>query len=654
MQSLHPDYRTDTPETEYFFLGSGKMQVAIQWSKDTACTPLGIILSHPQHFTRKHGSHLFHPEFGLERTMINVIIDDVRYQPEHDELKVSWSEYEGVPNILAQWKAGEYEVHQSFYTSPGSHALIHWIGVMGAKDVKVEVEAALYANPSLFSSFGMGESFLYAEGYSALYLSSKQKSRFHERFITVTGEKFDENNKKVHLVYQADTESGSVELGSFLANERKYWERTTSITSEKHNQLTDLFTASKIGLRAVIASTGRFDASIWQYGMEWGRDAAMIAEALIYSGQFELAKSVLSNILTKLTNEKGMVAEASRFRAGLDAELDSNGLVLRVLQIYVDWTGDSEFLREHTVRITTIADYLLQPEFLDKETGMLVTARDIWERSEAMGIEKGYDVAHQTFAILGLEAASAISKYIGETEKNLTWKNAAKKIRDSFFNHPTHSMIHGGRIIKRRLLNGDVQQTLIVKKKDDMYMSSLVPEGMPLASKREHYLEPDVAQCFPIIYGLIDRKSDIAVKTIAECEKLWSQAWDHGGYGRYDVSGEPDSPGPWALATMFMASAQLEAGDMKKALCSLEWLIEKAGASVAWKEFYGERPTPPLPPTGILVWAWAQYITLFVKHILCVTIEGETLNINSRFDGIRGFIRFRDNYIDLSPKKRPL
>jgi GH15 family glucan-1,4-alpha-glucosidase len=345
-----------------------------------------------------------------------------------------------------------------------------------------------------------------------------------------------------------------------------------------------------------------------------------------------------------------MVAEASRFRGGLDSELDSNGLVLRVLAIYAEWTGDVELLKEHSIIITAIANYLLSNEFVDEEIGMLVAARDIWERSENMGIEKGSDVAHQTFAILGLEAVSVISKYIGKTEKNLTWKNAAKKMRHLFFNHPTHSMIDEGRIIKRRLVNGEVQRTLTIKKKDEKYMSSLVPDEMPLGSRREHHIEPDVTQCFPIIYGLIDPKSDIAIKTIAECEKLWSQAWDGGGYGRYDVSGEPDSPGPWALATMFMASAQFEAGGIEKAMRSLNWLIERAGASGAWKEFYGERPTPPLPPTGILVWAWAQYITLFVKHILNVKLEGETLTSNARLEDIRANIRFRGNYIDLSPK----
>lgn len=647
---LHPDFRNDTPNTEYFFLGSGKIQAAIQWSKDASCTPLGIILSDPQHFTRKHGSHLFHPEFGLERTMITVIIDGVRYQATHDNLNVCWSEHEGVPNVLASWKAGEHTVLQSFYIPYDTHTLIHRVAVLDVGGKQVEIETALYANPTLFSSFGVGQSFLYASGYDVLYLSSKQETHFNERFIKITAEEFGENAKEAHIIYVTGTSTERVEIETNFAKEREYWAKTTSVTSEKHKQLADLFTASKLGLRAVIATSGRFDASIWQYGMEWGRDAAMIAEALIYSGQFELAKAVITNILTKLTSNEGMVAEASRFRGGLDSELDSNGLVLRVLAIYAEWTGDIELLKEHTIIITAIANYLLSDEFVDEETGMLIAARDIWERSEKMGIEKGYDIAHQTFAILGLEAASQISKYIGETEKNLTWKNAAKKMRDSLFDHPTHSMIDDGRIIKRRLLNGDVQQTLAIKKKDDKYMSSLVPDEMPLGSKREHYLEPDITQCFPIVYGLIDPKSDIAIKTIAECEKLWSQAWDSGGYGRYDVSGEPDSPGPWPLATMFMASAQFEARNTEKAMRSLNWLIERAGAGGAWKEFYGERPTPPLPPTGILVWAWAQYTTLFVKHILNVKLEGETLTSNARLEGIRANIRFRGNYIDLSHK----
>lgn len=647
MQELHADFRTEIPDTEYFFLGSGKLQAAIQWSKDPSATPLGIILSQPQHFCRKEGSLLFHPELGLSRTMISVIIDGTRYQPTHDNLNVKWSEHEGVPNVLATWYAGEHSVEQSFYTPHDTNVLMQWVVVFGVGEKKVEIESALYANPSLFSNFGVGVSFLYASGYDVIYLSSKQETHFDERFMRVTAESFADGATSAQLIYLAGTSQERIETESNFEKERDYWEKTSRISSEKHKQLTNLFTAAKLGLRSVIASNGRFDASIWQYGMEWGRDAVMIAEALIYSGQFELAKAVLTNILTNLTNEDGQVAEASRFRGGLDAELDSNGLVLRSLSIYCEWTGDYELLNTHSKRITAIADYLLHDEFVDKDTGMLIAAREIWERSEMMGIEKGYDVAHQTFAILGLEAMNTISKYIGETEKNNTWSYAAKKMRDSFLHHSTHSFISDGRIIKRRLIDGKIQR-LLSHKRLDSYSSTFIPESMPLGLQIDHHLEPDIAQCFPIIFGIVNPHSVVAAKTIEQCEKLWSQQWDGGGYGRYDVSGEPDSPGPWPLATMFMASAQFETGDIDRAMRSMEWLITKAGAGGSWKEFYGERPTPPLPPTGVLVWAWAQYITLCVKYIFCARVEDETLTIDSRLKGSHGQLRFRDTYVDLS------
>jgi len=129
-QKMHPDFQTNPSDTEYFFLGSGKIQAAIQWSRNPNCTPLGIILSMPHQFSRKWGSYLFHPELGLERTMATVIIDGVRYKPTHDNLKVCWSNYEGVPCVFATWNAGEYEVMQSFNVSPDSHALIEWVGVL--------------------------------------------------------------------------------------------------------------------------------------------------------------------------------------------------------------------------------------------------------------------------------------------------------------------------------------------------------------------------------------------------------------------------------------------------------------------------------------------------------------------------------------------
>jgi hypothetical protein len=79
---------------------------------------------------------------------------------------------------------------------------------------------------------------------------------------------------------------------------------------------------------------------------------------------------------------------------------------------------------------------------------------------------------------------------------------------------------------------------------------------------------------------------------------------------------------------------------------ALEWLIEKAGAGGSWFEFYGDRPTPPLPPTGIIVWGWAEYVKLMVRHIMAARVIDNKLSASSKFAGIGGRLRFRDSFVD--------
>jgi hypothetical protein len=47
---------------------------------------------------------------------------------------------------------------------------------------------------------------------------------------------------------------------------------------------------------------------------------------------------------------------------------------------------------------------------------------------------------------------------------------------------------------------------------------------------------------------------------------LWNQVWKGGGYGRYHLSSEPDSPGPWPFPSLFVAGANAEMWEVKKQL----------------------------------------------------------------------------------------
>ena len=73
--------------------------------------------------------------------------------------------------------------------------------------------------------------------------------------------------------------------------------------------------------------------------------------------------------------------------------------------------------------------------------------------------------------------------------------------------------------------------------------------------------------------------------------------------------------------------------------------MARAGSGGSWLEFYGERPTPPLPPVGILVWSWAEFATLVVRDLLRARVENNKLVLDPLLEGLTVNVRFRDTMI---------
>lgn len=646
-QSLHTDFETNLEDTSYYFLGGGKLQAAVQWSRNPKATTLGLIITDPEHFARKWSTHMFHPEYGLGKTSLTLILDGVRYQPD-ENTRVVWYPSE-TPGVIAMWAAGDTYVVETFYASADEPVLIREVTVSKTGSFsEAALELSLYANPALYSEFSGNPYTLVATGYETLMVSSALPGEFKERTLRVpfldAGDTL-----QTTILYSIGEEYPATGPHILKDRENEYWKQaglrwTAQHPSPLHHEIERIFTASAMGLRAAVSESGRFDASIWQYGYEWSGDASMVAIALVYSGQFEIAQRVIENLLTRMTTAEGMAMESSRFRGGPDSELNNNGEILHACRTYYEWTGSKDY--RYYPRIRAVADYLLRPEFLDPQTGMLIAQRDIWERSAATGILPGYDVSHQSFAIRGLRDAAWIAELFGETEDHARWQSAHDKLRTSFLEHETHSMIEDGVLIKRRLLDGSVQRTLSAKI-EPKFAEMFVPEGMPLAEEGEHPWDPDVSCLFPITLGILDPRSEAAKNTVAAMDSLWSQAWEGGGYGRYNVLSEPDSPGPWPFATAIVAGAALEVGDFERAQRAIAWLIDQAGPGGNWFEFYGERPTPPLPPTGIIVWGWAQWIILVVRHLLGARVKDGTLKLHPRLPAFQGEIRFRDTTVPI-------
>lgn len=644
MQSLHPDFRTDLEGAEYFFFGTGKYSGAIQWSPDDDATPFGFTLWEPQNLSRKWGTYLFHPEYGFRKTQLGVLIDNIYYEPKKPFIKVEPSFANGKPQFIVAWLAGENnEIHiqEEFCPLTFSPLLLRNVRIFALEPVTAIFDVQLYGNPAYFTRFSSSMNGLEASGLATLRLMSNKITLPQERSFTIL---LRPPEQEFQLVYEVGVEEQkfyeSHEFTKAIFNTEMQWQLSAKveIPGALGGDLARLLNLATTGMRGVIAENGRFDSSIWQYGFEWVRDAAAAAEGLVYAGDFETAASVLEYATRRLSNNAGQVAEASRFRGGMQSQLDANGFLLYAWKVYYDWSGELIFSLEHNwQRIKAIANYLLKDEF-QHESGLLLANREVWERGLSTGLVPGFDISHQTMAVAGLRAASDLASWLKELDDAERYREAARRIEYAMLHHPTHSLVKGGYIRKRRLNNGELQTKL----DEDMIVlgEEYLPEDMPLADSGAHKLEPDVAQLMPILYGIVDPKSDIAKKTIAKCEALWSQAWDGGGYGRYDVSGEPDSSGAWPLATMWMAEAYLLAGDEAKAERALRWLIEKAGKSGAWFEFYGERPTPPLPPRGILVWAWAEYVKLVVKYLMGAHITDKGLATKPIIPGAKATFRF--------------
>ncbi len=643
-QELHPDFRTDLPDTEYFIFGTGKYTAAIQWSQAEGATPFGFTIWEPQHLPRKWGTYFYHPEYGLERTQLRVIIDGITYEPRRENLKVEPIFTNGKAQFVVTWLAGEDDsiaIREEFTGLTFSPFLLRHIRIVSPKPVTALVETSLYCNPLLFSRFASSPSGLEAAGHSTIRLMPDITPIAGERTLSFL---LESPQKELQLLYEVGVKEQKFyephEFSKAVFNTEMQWQLSSKveIPGKLGADLGRLLNLATTGLRGVVAESGRFDASVWQYGFEWVRDAAAVAEGLLYAGDFETASSILEHATRRLSNDNGETAEASRFRGGMQSELDANGFLLYAWKTYYDWSGELLFgLETNWLRLKSIADYLLRDEFAH-ESGLLVSEREIWERGASAGIRRGFDVSHQTMAIVGLRAASEFAEWMKDEESADRYSEAALRIEHAMLHHPTHSLVEDGYIRKRRLVDGTLQTEI---SRDGISIGSdFVPKNMPLGSEGVHRLEPDVAQLMPILYGIVDGDSELARKTIEQCESLWSQVWETGGYGRYDISGEPDSPGAWPLATMWMAEAYTLCGNEAKAERALRWLIEKGGRSGAWSEFYGERPTPPLPPRGILVWAWAEYVKLVVKYLMGAHITERGLATKPIIAGATALFRF--------------
>jgi len=574
----HPDVRTRLPDTDYFFLGNGFIHAAIQICRSGAATPVGLLLMNPDCFGPKRQALTCDPDSGLEKTMVSIRVGDSVRHPNPENLHAEWVETEGDPTVRVVWESGPVRVVERFFCPHPTQPRL-------ARQVE--------------GTFHPGEDLV----VNATLIYEIQRSENPEG----------EGQPKVTTWWAEDSKPSQ--------EATDYWAGLTTFQTGDPD-LDHLFQVARNHLPTAVDHRGRMDGSIWQYNLEWVRDQTHVAEALVRLGEPEKARVMLARLLDRFVSPDGDTIDSGQRRPASDVELDQNGELLTALGTYVDWTGDLELVESRWEKVRSLASFPFSQEFAHSPSGLLHNRREYWERHGDHGIEDGFELMSQFYVALGLEAGARLANALDRTEDGDRWRRAADGLRHAMLEDPLFRFVEEGHLIKRRGTDGSWQKMI------EMESDLGLPKAIPLLQDGPHFLDPDSSSVLLIAHGFIDPTGDLAQGTLAHVEELWNQWWEGGGYGRYHASSEPDSPGAWPFASLFVARAYAEAGHDEKVWRVLRWLAATpGGASGAWFENDGPRIAPPYPQVGFPPWSWAELVTLSVHHLLGFRpdLEGITL-----------------------------
>jgi len=608
----HADVRTRLAETDYSFLGNGHVLAAVQHCRSGEGTPLGLLVLHPDRLGPKRASLTLDSATGLQGTRVGLRVGETTCFPTPAGTRVAWDGSAKTPTVRALWQGAAARVEERFSCPHPTRPRIVRELTVSFSEPPGEPVALVTGNEAA----GPGGN---AEPREPGDASEEPGALVLDFAGTATA--------AARLIHEVRCVDGACHVVTGWAPEAGpgvdphatadgYWETLSTFRSSDEG-LNHLFMAARRQLPVVVDHRGRMDGSIWQYNLEWVRDQSHVAQALVRLGDVARARTMLARLLDEMVSPEGDTVDSGRRRPAEEVELDQNGELLAALAAYVDWTGDLDLVEARWERIRAVAAFPLQDRFRHAASGLLHNRREYWERHGAHGIEDGFELTSQLFVALGLQEAARLADALGHGDDRDRWREASAALRHAMLDDPRWRLVEDGHLIKRRGVDGAWQRTVHMEPDPNL------PDGVPLLAPGEHFLDPDTGAVLPIVHGLVAGDSELARSTLAHVEGLWNQAWDDGGYGRYHVTGEPDSPGAWPFASLFVARAYAEVRDDAKVWRILRWLAEtRGGRAGAWFENHGPRFAPPFPQVGIVPWTWAELASLVVHHLLGVRPDG--------------------------------
>jgi GH15 family glucan-1,4-alpha-glucosidase len=395
----------------------------------------------------------------------------------------------------------------------------------------------------------------------------------------------------------------------------RLWARKEPIdTSPLPEPLRDLFYRSQLVMRTQIDNRGAIiaanDTDITQFGGDhysycWPRDGALVAYALVLSGQSELSRNYFrfcadaieedGYFLHKYTPAGELASswhpwmiEGQRI---LPIQEDETALVVWALRKHFTTFRDVEFVKPlYSPLVARTGEWMLK--YRDKN-GLPLQSWDLWE--ERRGIHT-FTVASVIGALL---AASAFANDFGEYDRANQFREGAEKMRAAMKRHmwsPEHNRFC----------------RLAVPQPDGTYRLDMTVDSANFA-------------LFAFgAFDALDPKVETEMKAIRQ--KLWVNTgvggicrYEHDFYHQVEREKIDTVPGnPWVICTLWYAQWQIAKAttleELNEALQLLEWCAQRANPSGVMAEQFHPYTGEDMSVSP-LTWSHATYV-IVVQHYL--------------------------------------
>lgn len=405
----------------------------------------------------------------------------------------------------------------------------------------------------------------------------------------------------------------------------KLWVRKDTIdTSVLPEKVRELFFRSQLILRTQIDNRGAIiaatDSDISHFAGDhyaycWPRDGALVAHALIQTGQSELSRSFF-RYCARVINKNGYFMHkytpaghlasswhpwVTQGKQVLPIQQDETALVLWSLRQHFEAFRDVEFIKPlYNALVAQPAQWLMS--HVDGN-GLPRPSWDLWE--ERRGIHT-FTVA----ATIGaLSAAAAFARDFGDVERAETYQHAGERMREA---------------LQKHLWNTEqsrfARMATPIEESDSSGVSTKLT-GYRLDMTR------DSANYALWAFGAFRPGNPMVV---SEMKSLWDRLWVKtrvGGCARYErdyyhqverdnVEAVPGNP--WVICTLWHAQHRIAQAhtpeELKAALPLLEWAAERARGSGVLAEQYHPY-TAEMISVSPLTWSHAVVVTTVMEYL---------------------------------------